>query len=171
MFDVSIQFEDIKILNIEENDMVLVQQWINDEEVSIVDKPLNLNELYERFLEYYVSECEFFLKILKNNTIIGILKGRIEFKNPNEVWIGYFYMNKNIVAEGLESKILNNIMRFFGEGYGIMHFFTGVAEKDAEAIRLFKRNKFDLFRVSKDFYNVNEQYMDMLIFKRELVSK
>lgn len=171
MFDVSIQFEDISILNMEEKDMLLVQQWMNEEQSSHINEPLKLNELYERFLEYYVSECEFFLKILKNNIFVGILKGRIEFKNPNEVWIWDFYIDNKIVEENLAGKILNNIMKFFFESYGIMDFFTGIAEKDMKTIKFLKKNKFQLLRISKDFYNINEKYMDMLIFKRKFINK
>ncbi|KAJ49048.1 hypothetical protein CTM_25030 [Clostridium tetanomorphum DSM 665] len=58
MLDVSIDFEDINIMNVEKEDISFMQEWINYQssymEQNIVN-PMKFDELYERFLEYYIS--------------------------------------------------------------------------------------------------------------------
>ena len=92
MLDVKIEYKDIKISNVQEKDLVTIQKLMNKKD--FLEGETNLEELRERFLESYISQCEFFLKIEKSSILIGILKGRIEFKNENELWIWYFYLSE-----------------------------------------------------------------------------
>lgn len=170
MFDIDIHFEDIIISSIEKEDILAVQRWINKQNLygeENLNKPLHLEEMIERFLEYYMSENEFFLKIEKENNIIGIFKGRIEFKNPNEILIWCYVIDSEFRRKGLGTKILNNILDNFRDGYGINCFSTSVMDGSPSVIRFWKKNKFYLLRVSKDFFNIEGKLFDMFILKRE----
>ena len=89
MFNIDIKFENFSIMNVEEEDILKIENWMDNQQGFNIDVGLNYgtNELYERYLECYMSEGEYFLKVLCGSKLIGIIKGRIEFKNPNEVWI------------------------------------------------------------------------------------
>ena len=89
MVDVDIRIEDISISSIEKSDLIYLHEWFKTQTEyteNINDNSLSVKELNERYLEYYLSENEFFLKVLFENKLIGVLKGRLEFKNPNEMW-------------------------------------------------------------------------------------
>lgn len=62
MFDININMDNMVISNIERQDILYIKDWINNQNLSYLNntKPIDFNELYERFLEYYVSENEFF---------------------------------------------------------------------------------------------------------------
>lgn len=167
MFDVHIQLEDINISSIEKQDVLDIQKWINYQTCNSTDrdKPLPLTEFYERFLEYYISESEFFLKINLGDKLIGVLKGRIEFKNPNEVWLSYFILDHNLRGRGIGSKIIDNIKNYFLHNFGIDNFYTGVCEKDTRILKFWKKNNFQLFRVSKNYFNNDGQELDMIIMR------
>ncbi len=169
MFDININIDDVNISSIEKEDIILIQQWINFQSCNFRDKekPLRLKEFYERFLEYYVSEGEFFLKINKEQKLIGVLKGRIEFKNSNEVWFWYFLVDGQYRDKGLGSEIIKAVQNYFYQGFGIYDFYTGVCEQDRDMLRFWSKNGYRLIRVSKGFFNVNEQNKDMLILKNE----
>ncbi len=89
MFNIDIVSHDVSIMNVEKEDIVKIEKWINNQRVLNIaaKKNYGIVEFYERYLEYYVSEGEYFVKVLFGSELIGIIKGRIEFKNPNEVWI------------------------------------------------------------------------------------
>jgi RimJ/RimL family protein N-acetyltransferase len=171
MFDIHIDIDDINISSIQKEDIVSVQQWINLQHLNFKDKekPLELKEFYERFLEYYVSEGEFFLKISQGNKLIGVLKGRIEFKNPTEVWFWYFLMDNDLRGRGIGSRIAGSVQDYFNQGFGIYDFYTGVCEKDIKVLRFWRKNGYKLIRVSKGFFSVNDQDEDMLILKKALI--
>lgn len=170
MFDIHINLEDITISSIEREDIIKIQKWINYQNCNYIDntKPLGLKEFYERFLEYYVSEGEFFLKINKKDEIIGILKGRIEFKNPSEVWLWYFLLDTDYRGQGIGSRIIHSVEDYFTNGFGIYNFYTGVCEKDTRILKFWVENRYKLVRVSKDFFNIGEQNVDMLVLKAEV---
>lgn len=170
MFDINVNVEDIRISSIERQDIVKIQKWINYQNHTYEHErePLGLKEFYERFLEYYVSENEFFLKITKEDNLIGILKGRIEFKNLNEVWIWYFIIDNKYRRAGYGSRIIKAVESYFWSSFGINNFYTGVCEKDSEALRFWNRNQFKLVRVSKEYFNINGRDLDMLVLKYEI---
>lgn len=167
MFDVHIQLEDINISSIEKQDVLDIQKWINYQNCNStdIDEPLPLKEFYERFLEYYISESEFFLKINQGDKLIGVLKGRIEFKNTNEVWLRYFLLDHNLRGRGIGSKIINNIKDYFSNNLGIDSFYTGVCEKDTRILKFWKKNNFQLFRISKNYFDNDGQELDMIIMR------
>lgn len=153
MFDIRLKFEDIEILSIEKEDLGRIHEWYVKEENSshkFQGESINENQFYERFLEYYLSECEFFLKIIRNKELVGIMKGRIEFKNPNEVWIGYFMLDNCFRGKDLGSKVLKEIIKYFCIECGICNFYVKVKEKNFSFISFLRKNKFEVLRFSQE---------------------
>lgn len=170
MFDIGVELGDINISSVQKEDIVAIQKWINDQNNDCKDREnqLGLKEFYERFLEYYVSEGEFFLKINKDNNLIGVLKGRLEFKTPTEVWLWYFLIDKDYRGREIGSRIIGSVKDYFNEVFGINSFYTGVCAQDTEVLRFWKKNGFNLVRVSKGFFNIDEEDIDMMIMKSTL---
>lgn len=137
MFYIDLEFEDIRICSVEKEDLSGIYAWITHEEDSLEE-----SQFYERFLEYYLSECEFFLKINKNNNLIGVIKGKVEFKNPNEVWIRYFSLDSKERNRGLGSKILRNIIKYFFMDCSIWNFYAEIKEVNSESLIFWKKNGF-----------------------------
>jgi len=144
MFDIKINSDKIKITSIEKQDLGNIYKWI----ICQVE-PINNNlgfineaEFYEKFVEYYLNECEIFLKVEILNKLIGILKGRVEFKNPNEVWLNYIFLNQENRNLGLGSRILKEIIGYFGKDFGIINFFVKIEEDNFITFDFWKKNKF-----------------------------
>ncbi|MGY0372647.1 GNAT family N-acetyltransferase [Clostridium sp. JNZ J1-5] len=152
MFDIKLKFNEIEIVSIEKEDLLNIYKWLKSEseymnkyDMELVDEL----QFYERFLEYYVSECEFFLKINQCNQLIGIIKGRIEFKNPNEVWITYFILDSNVRNAGLGSQILQAIVKYFNKDFGIVNFYAKI-EEFSQSINFWKKNNFSILKIYKN---------------------
>jgi ribosomal protein S18 acetylase RimI-like enzyme len=170
MFDINVHFEDISISSIEQEDIVEIQEWINRQDAhdrNALNKPLDLKEFVERFIEYYMSESEFFLKVKKGSRLIGIFKGRVEFRNPNEVLIWCYILDSEYRGDGLGTKILTKIIEYFKNDLGIGNFSTGIMEGNNLAVRFWKKNRFNLIRISKSFFSIEGKDLDMLILKRQ----
>lgn len=167
MFDINIKIDDISISSIEKEDIIYIQKWINNQQALNIniENPLGLKELYQRFLEYYVSESEFFLKLNLGESLIGVLKGRLEFKNDNEVWFWYYLIDHEFRGKGIGSNIVKEVMDYFSNNFGIYNFYTGVPAKDVDIKRFWLNNNFNLIRVSKNFFNINGEEIDMHILK------
>lgn len=165
MLELKINFNDINISNIDEHELTQIQAWMEVENQFAYGED-SLEELYERYLESYISECEFFLKINNKDGLIGILKGRLELKNPNEVWIWFFYINHEYRNSNIGMKIIQELMNYFSDEYGIDIYFTRIIKENEENIVFWKNIGFQMVRMVKDFYYIDGKSMDMLIMKK-----
>jgi hypothetical protein len=159
MLNINFTFDNISINSIKKNDMQRVESWLSEKN-DINNKIFNLKEFNDRFLEYYISESEFFLKAEVNDRIIGIIKGRIEFKNENQIWFWYF----NVEDKSLSSLILKQIIEFFKKEFSIDDFYSIVDEK-SQLMKFYKDNNFILSRISKNFFKSENNNLDMFILK------
>lgn len=168
MFDLEICFEDVKLSSIYREDLPQVQKWMQEQVVNSTEIGwTNIDELQDRFLEYYMSENEIFLKIEREKRVIGIFKGRVEFKNPNEVIVWCFIIDSSCRGIGLGSRILKEVMLYFENNFGIAVFSTGIIEGSNNALKFWRKNGFILHRVSKSFFNIQGKEKDMIILKKE----
>lgn len=165
MLGVEIIFNDVNVTNIEKKDLPQIESWMETEKEFVYGENSS-EELYERYLESYISECEFFLKINKKDELIGILKGRLELKNPNEAWIWFFYLNNEYRNAGLGVEIIQQLISYFSDEYGIDIYFTRIIKSDGDNVNFWKNIGFKVVRMVKDFYCIDGKYMDMLLMKK-----
>ena len=169
MFNIDIVFDDVSIMSVEKEDTCKIENWINAQRVFNIDagKNYGIKEFYQRYLEYYVSEGEYFLKVLRCSELIGIIKGRIEFKNPNEVWIMCYLMDFKLYDGDISTTIIDEFLKHLFKNYGIRNFYTLVSADNYGMLKLWKNNNFEISRVTSNFLEIDSEDKDILILKRE----
>lgn len=163
MLEVSFDFDDIEITNIMQEDLMSIVERGED------DKRFSIARLNERFLESYLSECEYFLKVTKGGALIGLIKGRVEFKNPHEAWIWFYYIDEQCCDRGLDVSVALNLLEYLKEEYLVKDFYIRVPMDDLKAIQFWKGMGFKSLRAVKDFYFIDGQNIDMLILENKNV--
>lgn len=169
MFNIDIVFDDVSIMSVEKEDIFKIEEWINTQRFFNIDarKNYGIEEFYQRYLEYYVSEGEYFLKVLRGGELIGIIKGRIEFKNPNEVWIMCYLMEFKLYDGDISTTIIDEFLKHLFKNYGIRNFYTLVSADNYGMLKLWKNNNFEISRVTSNFLEIDSEDKDILILKRE----
>ncbi|MBK5241599.1 GNAT family N-acetyltransferase [Clostridium sp.] len=170
MFNIDIVSHDVSIVNVEKEDIFKIEKWINNQRVLNIaaKKNYGIVEFYERYLEYYVSEGEYFLKVLFGSELIGIIKGRIEFKNPNEVWIMCYLLEYELYSTDIATSIINKFLTHLYENYGMRNFYTFVSVNNKEMLELWENNDFEISRVTNNFLEVDGKDKDILILKKTI---
>ncbi|MBZ9688252.1 GNAT family N-acetyltransferase [Clostridium estertheticum] len=170
MFNIDIVFDDVSIMSVEKEDITKIENWVNSQQEFNKDavQDYGIKEFYQRYLEYYVSEGEYFLKVMRGGELIGIIKGRIEFKNPNEVWIMCYLIEFNLYDLDISTTIINEFLKHLYENYGIRNFYTFVSADNNGMLKIWKNNNFEISRVTSNFLEINSQDKDILILKKEL---
>ncbi|MCB2288714.1 GNAT family N-acetyltransferase [Clostridium sp. CS001] len=170
MFNIDIKFDDINIINVEKEDVINIENWINGQQDFNVNALNNygIKEFYERYLEYYISEGEYFLKVLFSGKLIGIIKGRIEFKNPNEVWIMCYLIEFRLYSCEISTKIIDEFLKHLYKNYGICNFYTFVSTNNHGMLEFWKSNNFDISRITSNFLELNSKEEDILILKKRI---
>ncbi len=170
MFNIELVFDDVSIMSVEKEDITNIENWISRQQEYNIDaiQDYGIKEFYERYLEYYVSEGEYFLKILRKSELIGIIKGRIEFKNPNEVWIMCYLIEFKLYDFDISTKIINEFLKHLYKNYGIRNFYTLASAGNIGMLKIWKNNNFELSRVTSNLFEINSKDKDVLILKKEL---
>ncbi|MCR1935295.1 GNAT family N-acetyltransferase [Clostridium tepidum] len=157
MLDINLKYNDIEIVNVEKENIedIFHMMKSNKNEVNLAFHPLsNEKELEDTFIEYYLSECEFFIKITYKSRLIGLIKGRAEFKNPNEIWILYFLKDKYSLENKEWYNIIHNLEIYFFKQYSIDNFYVVIDNNNLNFINIFKGNGFSISRMyEKNGYN------------------
>lgn len=169
MLDINLTIDNMTILSIQKEDVIYVGDYLKNQCRS-QNEELEISDIYEKFLEYYVSENEFFLKIndKETNEILGIIKGRVEFKNPHEAWIWSISLNKSIRSKGIGSIILKNLSIYLKEEYGVRDFYTRIIKEDGSKLKFWTRNGYEVIRVSEELYKTNNKRTHVFILKKSL---
>jgi len=172
MFNIDIMFDDVSIMSVEKEDIIKIENWINRQQGFNIDagQDYGIKEFYERYLEYYVSEGEYFLKVMRGSDLIGIIKGRIEFKNPNEVWIMCYLIEFRLYVLDISTTIIKEFIKHLYINYGIRNFYTYVSSDNHSMLKLWKNNNFEISRVTSNFLEINSKDKDILILKKEFNS-
>jgi GNAT superfamily N-acetyltransferase len=167
LFSIDITYEDISITSINADDMNLVKSWLIEEQVKNNNEidTLNIDDFYNRYVEYFVSENEIFIKIIKGNLLIGVLKGRMEFKEENEVWISFFLIDSKYRRIGIGSNILHKLKEYFDRKFGINTFYSKITSGDKMVEKFWQGCGYSFLRSAKNFYKINGKTYDMLILK------
>lgn len=153
MVGVSFKFNDYIVSSVEEYGLEELNTWIkvNNNKDNICYS-LDNQMFYRRFLEYYVTESEYFLKVYRDGEIVGVFKGRLELEGKKELFIWLFVIKKELRNEGMGSEIIENIIEYFIGNYTVDTIKVGVIQDNLEGISFWNSNGFIVERVSKDFF-------------------
>lgn len=169
MLDINLIIDNMTVSSVQKEDIPYVYDYFKNQ-CKLKKEELEISNIYEKFLEYYVSENEFFLKIntKKTNEILGIVKGRVEFKNPHEAWIWYISLNQSIRSKGIGSIILKKLSIYLKEEYGVREFYIRIIKENSYKLNFWTKNGYEIIRVSKDFYKINDKRINMFILKKSM---
>ncbi|MDT8715264.1 GNAT family N-acetyltransferase [Clostridium sp. 19966] len=167
MLDMELYFDDISISSVNNRDIDNLEIWMREQiDESFKNSWMNIDEIRERFVEYYISENEIFLKILRENKILGIFKGRAEFNPNGELVIWCYIIDRQYRNKGIGSKVLGEIIKYLYSSLGIKNCLAGVVDGSREAFNFWNKNEFMFSRVSKNFFEDGNIKKDMIILKR-----
>ena len=168
MINVEFYYEDFKITSVQESDVDRLNTWIilNDKfnvDLFSLDKQL----FFRRFLEYYLTKEELFLKVEKENEIYGLFKGRLELEEKSEMIIWLYLIDLKLRNKGFGTKVLLEILKYFKNEYYIEDFKVGVNSKNKRAIKFWNNIGFNELRLTKNFFEDSKyETSDLLILNK-----
>lgn len=169
MLDVQFESEEYEFSNIEEIDIEYVSQWIKENNEDGTCYSLDSQIFYRRFLEYYVTENEIFIKVKKGQKIVGVFKGRLEVDKKKELFIWLFIIDKEFRSVGMGTEIIEIVIKYFKEKFDVNTIEVGVAEDNYEGIAFWNMRNFKHLRKVQDFFENNEEEKcDLVIMGRNI---
>ncbi|MDF2673940.1 MAG: family N-acetyltransferase [Clostridiales bacterium] len=149
---VNIINRDIAIRNIEKEDLNDVLRCVNQSDESVVAMGrasiFSLEEIHQRYLETLINSMEFFCCIEYKEFAIGILKGRLESKNPNELCLTSLILLEEYRGLGLGTKILQSVEEYFSSKFFVNKFYALIMENNNRAQQFWINNNYKIARVT-----------------------
>lgn len=163
---VNIINEDITIRNIEKEDLTDVLVCVNQSDESVVAMGraslFTIEEIHQRYIETLINSMEFFCCIEYKGKAIGILKGRLESKNPNELCLTSLILLEEYRGLGLGSKILNSVEEYFSNNFCVDKFYALIMENNIRARQFWINNNYKIARVTMGLEEIGSPGMIIL---------
>lgn len=171
MLDVAFDYNEYEVKNIEECDVDVLYDWMKRNNTYKYDFiSLDKQLLYRRYLEYYFDEDEFFVKVLKNGEIEGVIKGCINGDCKKDLFLWYFLIDKDNRNKGEGRKIINVFSQYVCKRYELKNVKVGVGSDNDGALNFWQSLGFEKFRVSKRFFQVSDtDFEDLVIMNKKFI--
>lgn len=143
---------DIAVRNIDKKDINEVLRCVNQSDESLTsmgrDSLFTKEEINERYLETLINSMEFFCCIELKGKTIGILKGRLESNNPNDLFIMSLILLEEYRGLGLGSRVLKYAEEYFSNEISVDKFYALIMENNSRAIDFWSKNGYKIKRVT-----------------------
>ena len=150
MIPVNIKKDNLLIRNIEAHDLKLVLDCINEAEENFKtlgrDILLDYYELEQRYLESLMNSLEYFCGIFIEEKLIGIIKGRIENRVEEELWILSYLLLHEYRNKGIGTKVLKAIEEYFHLNYSIDKYCILILDSNKKGLKFWMDNHYLISR-------------------------
>lgn len=135
-----------------------------------LDKPLTLKELYHKYAETLVCKDEFFIgiELKKDSDLIGIIKGGVNNKVKNALWINSVIIDKKHQNKGYGKRAISKLIDYFKYNYRIDKTFISVVEENKNAKEFWSKLGFVELRKMDNHIMLDNIKQDVVIMGKEL---
>lgn len=172
MMPISIQDGDITIRNLKNSELVEVYNCVNQSHDSLKalgrNSAFSLEDIKMRYLETLINSMEFFCGILYKDKIVGLIKGRIEYKEQNQLFIMSLMLIEDIRGKGIGTKTLGAFEDYFFKNFSTNKFCALIMENNKSAQKFWIKNGYKFIRATRGI-GIDEGSC-MIILEKELNS-
>jgi len=170
MLNLSFIYYPIYVKNVDVSDIEAIFDMLNkDDSVSnmLEKKSISIQKLRLRFLEYFISDDEFFLKIQYVSKIIGIVKGRINFEDSS-AWISLFYVENDHRKRGIGKFVYSEIESILFNKFRIKSVSISIMHNAYEELIFWEKLGFCINRIVNNFYEYHNQKIPMIKLNKKI---
>lgn len=174
MLKLNLQNSEIFIKDIKYEQLPMLLEWYNNVDefkfATGVDKPIPLEELTLRYAEAAISSCEFFSAIYLRNQgkMIGILKGRIKFKNKLAVWINSIVIDPNYQNKGFGTSSIELLLRYLKSELSVNGAFLSVIADNIKGRNFWDKLGFNEARKMSNHAHLEGKSQDVIILYKPI---
>jgi ribosomal protein S18 acetylase RimI-like enzyme len=173
MFALNIQNSVISFKDIKVEDLPLVLNWYNKVDdfkfATGIDTPITLISLRRKYAEVAICRDEFFVGIYTQNELkmIGILKGRLKYRNRDAVWISSIVIDPLSQKKGFGTMTINMLLDHLKLHYNVRFVYLAVIEENIQGTTFWVKNNFRELRKIENHLRLQDKNRNVIImFKR-----
>ncbi len=168
MLNLSFYYYPIYVKSIDACDIENISAMLNqDNSIFMERNSISIKKLRLRFLEHFVSDDDFFLKVQYGLKIIGIIKGRIDFENSS-AWISLFYLENAYRKRGIGKSVYSEIESILFNEFKLDFISVSVMINCLDEILFWENLGFSINRVVNNFYEYYDEKIPMVLLNKKL---
>ena len=174
MFQLNIRNERIAIRDILPGQLPCILQWYNRVEdfkfATGIEAPITLNTLDGKFAESAASDRDFLtgIHVIGEDRLIGLIKGRIQGKTRDSVWINSIVIDPEFQKRGYGSSAIKLLMCYLKLYSHISRVFLAVALENRGGRIFWEKNGFREMRRMRSGMRLNGRRQEVIIMCREI---
>jgi ribosomal protein S18 acetylase RimI-like enzyme len=173
MLSLFIEEDELLIRDVTKDQLLNIIEWFNSDKKDSykyaigISKPITIDDLYENYLETLINAQEFFSAININETFVGFIKGRIEYRGKGEIWIMSILVHKDYQNKKIGSRALGLLIKELKNKFGITDVYSCLVKDNVLGRIFWEKNNFKEYRLSKNYFTIDEKNYDLLIMHKE----
>jgi RimJ/RimL family protein N-acetyltransferase len=174
MLSMNIQSQYVYLKDISYDDLERIVTWYKSVEhfkyATGKDAPVEINELASIYKESVESDSEFFVGVYKkeNNQMIGILKGKLEAKHENKVWVRTIVIDPHYQRKGYGRESINLGFLYLKNCKNVSEVYLAVAEENFKGRKFWEALGFNLYKRMFSCIKIADKQCNVLIMQKNL---
>lgn len=170
MLNLSFNYYPIYVKSVEASDIESISDMLNkDSSISsmVERKSISVQKLRLRFIEYFISDDDFFLKIQYGTQIIGIIKGRINYEDLS-AWISLFYVESGYRRRGIGKYVYREIEAILFNKFRINSVTVSIMHSAYDELMFWENLGFSINRIVNNFYDYYNEKIPMVKLNKKI---
>lgn len=174
MLTLDIYDDILKFCNVNKDNFKQILKWYNNiscyKFATGIDKPISLQELYQKYIEVFVSKSEFFsgIYLKPNDELIGIIKGGVNSRFHNSLWINSIIICEHFQNKGYGTRTINLVSEYFMKYYNVNNVYVSVLDKNIKARNFWSKLGFTELRKMNNHLIMDNQKQNVIIMGKKL---
>ena len=157
----------IKIKKLKQIDLKSCLNLVHNEKDNFIDLKF-IGWSKKQITSQFSKSIDYSLGIYKDNNLISFMLGDlISIEKDAEYEILVLYVKKSERREGFASKLLKYIEKQ-KKNLNLKKIYLEVSKNNNNAIYLYKKNKYNLINIRKNYYLIKNQNIDSLCYAKLL---
>ena len=157
----------IKIKKLKQIDLKSCLNLVHNEKDNFIDLKF-IGWSKKQITSQFSKSIDYSLGIYKDNNLISFMLGDlISIEKDAEYEILLLYVKKSERREGFASKLLKYIEKQ-KKNLNLKKIYLEVSKNNNNAIYLYKKNKYNLINIRKNYYLIKNQKIDSLCYVKLL---
>ena len=157
----------IKIKKLKQIDLKSCLNLVHNEKDNFIDLKL-IGWSKKQITSQFSKSIDYSLGIYKDNNLISFMLGDlISIEKDAEYEILVLYVKKSERREGFASKLLKYIEKQ-KKNLNLKKIYLEVSKNNNNAIYLYKKNKYNLINIRKNYYLIKNKKIDSLCYAKLL---
>ncbi len=157
----------IKIKKLKQIDLKTCLNLVHNEKDNFIDLKF-IGWSKKQITSQFSKSIDYSLGIYKDNNLISFMLGDlISIEKDAEYEILVLYVKKSERREGFASKLLKYIEKQ-KKNLNLKKIYLEVSKNNNNAIYLYKKNKYNLIYIRKNYYLIKNQKIDSLCYAKLL---